>query len=487
MFVTDTEDTSPPKLARTTETPIKRARKGADEQDTMNSTSNSNSDRKSSSDKSETNMFFKTPEHSFYKMRKLISSTNDPQCRSSANDGPLRKTASPKASREKTALCMPKQEVDRSPPCTEAVLKDDVMIGGSTYNKANSGLPMNSTNILYDSDYTTGTCLIKIEGDPGTNGSTSLRTLQLDGDRSSERALAATPSEHVTAARSLLVRTNSTTTNATHHRVMARLTSFSDTTVGRRNGSEQHTGTAGGLEPNSAQLSQDDIDRRKGICPNEPECFSTNMTEFPVLDAGEGNSQKSRKEVEAKSISTRTEDGERTTTQRLALADAPRCTERSNTGQASKETTTSRAQFVAWPTAGCVSATNTGSMSNVLPTPSGAAPDEVCCKEQTKQVSSGYAGLANAARITKVKREGQTTLREIRGCDVSGDERALLGDDANIATPRLLGKISEHKGVLYQRIPWEGCIQVSSTGMNRATVITLSLVFTVVGVGDLFS
>ena len=487
MFVTDTEDTSPPKLARTTETPNKRAMKGGDEQDTMNNTSNSNSDRKSSSDKSETNMFFKTPEHSFYKMRKLISSTNDPQCRSSANDGPLGKTASPKASREKTAaaLCMPTQEVDRSPPCTEAVLRDDVMIGGSTYGNANSGLPMNSTDILYGNDYTTGTCLIKIEGDPGTNGSTSLRTLQLDRDRSNERALAATPSEHVTAARSLLVRTNSTTTNATHHRVMARLTSFSDTTVGRRNGSEQHTSTAGGLEPNSAQVSQDDIDRRKGICPSEPDCFPTNMTEFRVLDAGEGNSQKSRKEVEAKSISTRTEDGERTTTPRLALTDAPRCTERSNTGQAAKETTTSRAQFVAWPTAGCVSATNTGSMSNVLP--SGAAPDEVCCKEQTKQVSSVYAGLANAARITKVKREGQTTLREIRGCDVSGDERALLGDDANIATPRLLGKISEHKGVLYQRIPWEGCIQVSSTGMNRATVITLSLVFTVVGVGDLFS
>ena len=475
---------STPELANTTETPTTNGRTETDGPVT--------SDNAPSSDKSmsvvtsctsqlnniETSLFTKTPEHSFQKIRKLISSSSDQHHRSAANGGSPRKMTSqqPRREKEEEAFCRSRQDADT---CREAVPRDDVMTGGSTVDSADGRLHAKTAGSVRSNGDTTTTHVIKIERIVTTNAigehgrCTSRRVLLPDGARRTERTLAVTSSDHVTSVRSLLLRTNSTTSSVPHHRSTARLTSLSDTNVGRTNGSDQR----GDADTNTAQASQADvIVRRKSPYPSEPDSASTGLGKFPSKtthhqppsEAGEGHPQKGRDDGDAASVSARTAAGERVPPSLLPLAAAYRRTERPTAREPG--IIPSRAPSVVWPTVGGVTSTRTGtsllgrleSASMGLPA---SAPTGPRCRTQAHSVNTDHAGLA---RVTKVTRDGPPKLREIRGCDVAGEERTVLGEGG--VPHRLLGRISEHKGVLYQRIPWEGCIQVSSTGMNRVMV-----------------
>ena len=473
---------STPELANTTETPTTNGRTEADGPVTADNAPSSDKSLSvvmsctSQLDNIETSLFTKTPEHSFQKIRKLISSSSDQHHRSATNGGSPRKMSQqPQREKEEEAFCRSKQDADT---CAETVLRDDVMIGGSTVDSADGALHVKTADSLRSNGDTTTTHVIKIERIVTTNAigehgrCTSRRVLLPDGARRTERTLAVTSSDHVTSVRSLLLRTNSTTSSVTHPRSTARLTSLSDTNVGRSNGSEQR----GDVDTNTAQVSQADvIVLRKSPYPSEPDSASTGIGKFPSKtthqppsEAGEGNPQKGRDEGDAASISARTAVGERVAPSLLPLAAAYRRTERPTAREPG--IIPSRAPSIVWPTVGGVTSTRTGtsllgrleSTSMGLPA---SAPNGPRCRTQAHSVNTDHAGLA---RVTKVTRDGPPKLREIRGCDVAGEERTLLGEDG--IPHRLLGRISEHKGVLYQRIPWEGCIQVSSTGMNRAMV-----------------
>ena len=437
--------------------------------------------------KNETNITGKTADQSQYEVQTLNSSNT--QCCSKYTGISQTRDDCQATERDKTenALCVPKEErIDAAPTLTEIVSRDNVVLGAS------GGGNMKSQDAAHRNNGTADPSLATMQRGETTNvakeRSSMMRSSQQSGrDCSSGLSLVATPSEHhyvksrVTSELKpirYIPRTSSGTNSAMYPRVPAQLMPFCDTNMARKHVSEQQRR---GYQPNSVQTTQDDPARKTtSIRPDETYCLSSNISTFPQKINRQPTANFGERDREQMSISTRTENGANAVRQHLSMADSSIRPERVIISDQPKPFSI-RSTSVTHSTACGIQPTNAGTnplggpRSNALMfAPFGVTRDEPSHTEQPKTSSDGQAG---PEKVTDVTRNDSTTLRDHRGCGTTGDERALLGDDANPATPRILGRISEHKGVLYQRIPWDGCIQVSSTGLSRATVSVFSLLF----------
>ena len=432
----------------------------------------------------ETIVIGKTVDHSMYEVQTLNSSNR--QCCSTLTKDDCYATV---RDTTENARYVPKQEeIDAAPARAEVVIRDNVVSGAS------GGGNKKSQDVTHRTSSTADTSFAIMQKDETTNvakeRSSMLRSSQQsDRDCGSELSLVTPPTKHhyvksrvATEMKPIryITRTSSITHSVIYPRVPAQLMPFCDTNVTRKYVSEQQRR---GLQPTTAQAPQDDAGRKAcmSIRPNETYCNSTNVSKFPLKITQQPPSDFGERGRESMSISTRTENGANALRQHLSLADSSIRSERSTISDQPKPFNIRTTSFTHSGACG-IQATNTGinilggprSTSNAMMfAPFGVTRDEPPNTEPPKRSTDGDAGPENATYIT---RNDSTIFRDHRGCGSTGDERASLGDEANPATPRILGRISEHKGVLYQRIPWDGCIQVSSTGMSRATVIIFVII-----------
>ena len=454
----------------------------------------SSCDNKSAPSKSvtdETNIIGKTADHSSFEVQTLNSSNI--QCCTTPAGASLTKGDCQATARGRDTTgnvrCVPKEErIDAAPTLTEIVSRDNVVLGAS------GGGNMKSQDATHRNNGTADPSLATMQRGETTNvvkeRSSMLRSTPQSGrDCGSGIPVVATPPEHhyvksrVTSEMKpirYIPRTSSSTSSATYPRVPAQLMPFCDTNMARKHVSEQQRR---GYQPNAVQTTQDDAARKTtSVRPDETYCLSSNISTFPQKINRQPTANFGERDREQMSITTRTENGANAVRQHLSMADSSIRPERVIISDQPKPFSI-RSTSVTHSAACGIQHTNAGtnqqggprSTSNAMMfAPFGVTRDEPSRTEQQKTSSDGQAG---PEKVTDVTRNDSTTLRDHRGCGTTGDERTFLGDDANPATPRILGRISEHKGVLYQRIPWDGCIQVSSTGLSRATVSMFSLLF----------
>ena len=439
----------------------------------------------SQSVKNETNRIGKTADHSSFEVQTLNSSNR--QCCTTPDGASLTKDDCQTIDRDTTGntLCVPKEErIDAAPTLTEIVSRDNVVLGAS------GGGNRMSQDATHRNNGTADPSLATMQRGETTNvvkeRSSMLRSTPQSGrDCGSGIPVVATPPEHhyvksrVTSEMKpirYIPRTSSSTSSATYPRVPAQLMPFCDTNMARKHVSEQQRR---GYQPNAVQTTQDDAARKTtSVRPDETYCLSSNISTFPQKINRQPTANFGERDREQMSISVRTENGANAVRQHLSMTDSSIRPERVTISDQPKPfsiRSTSVTHSAACGIQHTIAGTNQqgGPRSNALMfAPFGVTRDEPSRTEQPKTSSDGHAG---PEKVTDVTRNDSTTLRDHRGCGATGDERALLGDDANSSTPRILGRISEHKGVLYQRIPWDGCIQVSSTGLSRATVSVFSL------------